>query len=326
MSGPASPSIVTPEAVVLDVERAGVASRTLAAVIDLVALGLVWLVLFLAVVAVADQLGGVGSAIVYVLASVLLVVAWFAGFESLMEGRTPGKAALGLRVVSADGTPVRFQQTLLRAAMGFVDFLLIPFGVVAIVGVLLSRRDQRLGDMAAGTFVVRERSVGHGVAPVWFAPPWGLEAYAQSLDVRALDADAYGLIRSYLLRVPELRQAARDHLAARLAGPVAARMGHRVPRSVHPHAFLMCVAAMWQHTHAPAPPPQYPHAAAPTPPPPPPPPPPPHGAAAPPPSPAYGPSRGAPPPRAPGTPPPVPRQPPTTPPSPPPPPPGGRGP
>lgn len=314
VSDPASPSIVTPEAVVLDVERAGVASRTLAALIDLLALGLVWLVVLLAMVAVADQLGGVGSAIVYVLASVLLVVAWFAGFESLMDGRTPGKAALGLRVVSADGTPVRFQQTLLRAAMGFVDFLLIPFGVVAIVAVLLSRRDQRLGDMAAGTFVVRERSVGHGAAPAWFAPPWGLEAYAQSLDVRALDADVYGLIRSYLLRVPELTQAARDHLAARLAGPVAARMGHRVPRSVHPQAFLACVAAVWQHTHAPAPPRQ-PYPAAP--PPPPPPPSPAYGF----PPPAYGPPRGQPPPggRAPGASSPAPRRPPPAPPSPPPP-------
>lgn len=263
--GPSTPSIVTPEAVVLDVEHAGVASRTLAVSIDLAALAVAWLVLILTAVAVVGDLEGVGSAVIYALASLLLVVAWFAGFESLMGGRTPGKAALGLRVVSADGTPVRFQQTVLRAAMGFVDFILVPFGLVAIVAVLLSRRDQRLGDMAAGTLVVRERSVDRALAPANFAPPWGFENYARSLDVRALDADVYGLIRSYLLRVHELTPAASDHLAVRLANPVAVRMGHRPPGSVHPHAFLTCVAAMWQHTHAAAP-----AAAPPAPPPPPP--------------------------------------------------------
>src|SRR5690606_398568 len=164
--------------------------------------------------------------------------------ETLAGGRTPGKAALGLRVVSSDGTPVRFQQAFLRAVMGLVDFLLVPPGVVATLVVLLSPRDQRLGDVAAGTLVVRERSASHQVVPARFAVPWGYEGFAGSLDVRSLDARTYELIRSYLLRVPHLSPTARDHLAIRLANPVAQRMGVKPPRSMHPHVFLTAVAAV----------------------------------------------------------------------------------
>jgi hypothetical protein len=153
---------------------------------------------------------------------------------------------MGLRVVSADGTTVRFQQAFLRAAVGIVDFFLLPIGFVAVVSVLLSPRDQRLGDMAAGTIVVRERAASRYVAPAWFTPPPGWERYAASLDVAALDEATYGLVRAFLLRVYDLSAGARDHLAVRLANPIAVRMGHTPAPYVHPHVFLVCVAAAWQ--------------------------------------------------------------------------------
>ncbi len=242
--------IITPEAVVLDFERAGVASRTIAFAIDVLALVTTLFALLLVVYLVMGELDtGGGAALVAVLTSLGVVIAWFCGFETLWRGRTLGKAAMGLRVVSADGTTVRFQQAFLRAAVGIVDFFLVPIGFVAVVAVLLSPRDQRLGDMAAGTIVVRERSASSYVAPAWFQAPAGWERYAASLDVAALDEDSYGLVRSYLLRVPELTTGARDHLAVRLANPVAVRMGHTPPSYVHPHLFLLCVAAAWQRAH-----------------------------------------------------------------------------
>jgi uncharacterized RDD family membrane protein YckC len=240
--------IITPEAVVLDLERASVASRTLAIALDGIAMAVAWGLLAL-MTAMLVGFDGAAVAVWYVLASVMIVFAWFCGFETLWHGRTPGKAALGLRVVGADGTPIRFQQAFLRAVLGFVDFLLVPVGFVAVVTVLLSPRDQRLGDMAAGTIVVRERSAQSYVAPAWFPPPPGFEGYAASLDVAALDEASYGLVRSYLLRLPELTPGARDHLAVRLANPLAVRMGHSPPRNVAPQAFLACVAAAWQRAH-----------------------------------------------------------------------------
>jgi uncharacterized RDD family membrane protein YckC len=288
--------IVTPEAVVLDFERAGVASRTLAFTLDILALGVTILLLALLAGALGVAAEGAGAAVFAAVASLASLVIWFTAFETLWRGRTLGKAALGLRVVSADGTSERFQQAFLRAAVGLIDFLFPPVGFTAVVSCMLSPRDQRLGDLAAGTLVVRERSAQKVVAPALFPPPPGYERYAASLDVNALDDETYGLVRTFLLRCPSLSQAARDHLAVRIANPVATRMGHTPPGWLHPHLFLVCVAAGWQRAHGgpapPLPPPvgqrsvgayggayvhPAPPIARPAPPPPPPPPPPPYG-------------------------------------------------
>ncbi len=251
---PAVQPIVTPEAVVLDFERAGVASRSIAFLLDLIGLGVVVGVLLYVVFQTAgDEADGTAGALIAILTSLGMVILWFCGFETLWRGRTLGKAAMGLRVVGVDGTTVRFQQAFLRAAVGIVDFFLIPIGFIAVVSALLSPRDQRLGDMAAGTFVVRERSATADVAPAWFRPPYGWERYAGSIDVTAIDDDVYTVIRSYLLRVPQLTFGAREHLAVRIANPVAVRIGHTPPSNVHPHAFLECVAAQWQRKHVPDP-------------------------------------------------------------------------
>jgi uncharacterized RDD family membrane protein YckC len=247
---PGAQPIITPEAVVLDFDRAGAASRTIAFAIDALALTATLVALILASVAVlGDSAEGTGAALFAIFTSLVMVIVWFTAFETLWRGRTLGKAAMGLRVISADGTTVRFQQAFVRAAVGIVDFFLVPIGFIAVVTVLLSPRDQRLGDMAAGTLVVRERSASQLVAPAWFPAPPGWERYAASLDVAAIDERTYGLVRSYLLRVHELTAGARDHLAVRLANPVAVKMGHTPPSYVHPHLFLVCVAAAWQQAH-----------------------------------------------------------------------------
>jgi uncharacterized RDD family membrane protein YckC len=251
---PAVQPIVTPEAVVLDFERAGVASRAIAFLLDVLALAVVVGVLLLLVFQLAGgELDGTAGALIAILTSVGVVIAWFCGLETLWHGRTLGKAAMGLRVVGTDGTSVRFQQAFLRAAVLIVDIFLIPIGFVAVVSALLSPRDQRLGDMAAGTLVIRERSAGANVAPAWFRPPYGWDRYAASLDVTAIGDDEYTVVRNFLLRVPQLTAGAREHLAVRIANPVAIRIGHTPPSYVHPHAFLECVAAQWQRKHVPNP-------------------------------------------------------------------------
>src|SRR5215510_13291178 len=253
----ASQRIVTPEAVILDLERAGVASRTLAFTIDILALAAVLLAIAFVVTQTVGNIEGVGGAVAAVLTSAGVVVVWFCSWETLWRGRTPGKAALGLRAVSQDGTTIRFQQAFVRAAVGLIDIFIPPVGFTAVVSALLSPRDQRLGDMAAGTLVVRERSAQSQVMPAWFAAPPGYEGYVASLDVSALDDDAYGLVRTYLMRYAQLTPGAREHLALRLANPLAVRMDHVPPRWLHPYMFLVCLAAAWQRTHgapAPAPP------------------------------------------------------------------------
>jgi uncharacterized RDD family membrane protein YckC len=242
--------IVTPEAVVLDIERAGVASRTLAIAVDFVLVGVVYTVVLLGAVAIFGSLEGVAGGVLAVVFSLGLYLAWFCGFETIMQ-RTPGKAIFGLRVIATDGTPVRFVQAFLRAVMGIADFLLLPFGFIAVVTTLLTPRDQRLGDLTAGTLVVRQRAASTYVAPAYFPAPPGYEAYVGALDVGAMTVEQYGLIRSFLLRAHQLAPLARVQMAVRLANPLATNViRHQPPHYLHPETFLVCVAAAWQRSHA----------------------------------------------------------------------------
>jgi uncharacterized RDD family membrane protein YckC len=248
------PGIVTPEAVVLDVERAGVPSRVLALSIDLLALGLLWYLLAVGLLSAFGNVEGVGGAVVAVLSSVGLYLAWFCGFETWLQ-RTPGKAALGLRVVSTDGTPVRFIQAFLRALIGLFEFLFIPIGFIAVGSSLLSPMDQRLGDIAAGTLVVRNRTAVRFLAPASFPIPYGFEGYVSSLDLGGMTAEQYGLLRTYLLRAHHLTPLARSQMAVRLANPMSQVLRHQPPPGLHPETFLVCVVAAWQRAHGTGPPP-----------------------------------------------------------------------
>jgi uncharacterized RDD family membrane protein YckC len=249
-SGTTGRGIVTPEAVVLDIERAGVASRTLAITIDFVLLAIVYALLLYAAVSLLGDAEGVMGAVLAVVFSLVLYLAWFCGFETVLQ-RTPGKSMLGLRVIATDGTPVRFSQAFLRAVAGIADFVLLPFGFIAVVVCLLSPRDQRLGDLMAGTYVVRQRSASAYVAPAYFPPPPGYEGYVASLDVGAMTVEQYGLVRSFLLRCHNLAPLARVQMAVRLANPLATNvLRHQPPHYLHPETFLVCVAAAWQQAHA----------------------------------------------------------------------------
>src|SRR5258708_25743761 len=90
---------------------------------------------------------------------VLIIVGYPAIFETLTRGRSLGKLALGLRVVSDDGGPERFRQALVRALTGVLEFWIF-FGIPALLASLLSSRGKRLGDMFAGTFVIQARLPG----------------------------------------------------------------------------------------------------------------------------------------------------------------------
>ena len=242
--------IVTPEAVQLEFQQAGLASRMIAFIIDLLVQYALLLLLFFAVGAVAGtgvELGGVGAVLVYV-GVFLILFGYPAGFETLWRGRTLGKAALGLRVVTVEGGPIRFRHAAIRAILGLVD-LYATSGAVGVVSVLVTSRSQRLGDLVAGTIVLRERSAataGRTLTPVRFEPPWGLEAYAATLAAGSLTHEDYGTVRSFLLRANTLTPEARHALAGQLAVPLAARLQTTPPPGVTPEAFLVCVAAAFQ--------------------------------------------------------------------------------
>ena len=249
MGQPGSARMVTPEAVALEFQTANVGSRILAYVIDM---AVVIAGIFAALFAVA-LLGQATDLVVpdWVAITIVLVLlpSWWLGyfiaFETLWRGRTLGKAALGLRVVTTEGAPVRFRHAAIRGLLGLVDFA-IASGFFAVMFILLTRDNQRLGDLVAGTLVLRERSGLAAPAPVSFAAPAGLEAYTATLDTSRLTIEEYQAVRTYLLRAASLPPGPRAALALQLADPLVVRLRPPPPAGVSPEQFLRCVGAAHQ--------------------------------------------------------------------------------
>jgi uncharacterized RDD family membrane protein YckC len=239
-------SIATPEGVDLQLTLAGLGSRAVARIVDqLIQTGV------LIAVALLAALGGGDGSVVGALFLVVLFLVQFGYdvlFETLASGRTPGKRWSGLRVVRSDGGPVGFVPSAVRNLVRLVDFLPGVYAV-GMAAVLASRRNQRLGDMAAATLVVRERHGGRRPAP---APPtttrasgtWSpaADAAAVAWDVSAVTADELATVRRFLDRRSGLTADAR----ARLAGELAGRLRPKVvgpPPGQAPEAFLEALAA-----------------------------------------------------------------------------------
>ncbi|MFQ5557133.1 MAG: RDD family protein, partial [Acidimicrobiales bacterium] len=227
--------IVTPEGVVLDFEIAGAASRGLAMLVDLT-------LLVFGLAAVANlaglalvRLSATVAVVVVLVMLFLLLFGYPVVLETINRGRTVGKMALGLRVITVEGAPVRFRHSAIRSMLQIVDFFL-TVGGAAVVSALLSERGQRIGDLVAGTIVVRERRSSATMAEraVVFQAPPGSEALVAGMDPSPLTREQSALVRSFLLRVLDLDPGARAAIAPRLAQKVADSLGQPVPPGVHP--------------------------------------------------------------------------------------------
>ena len=155
-------SVATPEGVTLEVTLAGAGSRFAAGLIDQLLRTAVLLALVVLVGLLADRAdtpGGILLALLFV-ALFLVQFVYDVLFETLAAGRTPGKRWTGLRVVKVGGGPVGFVASALRNILRIVDAL-PGFYLVGILCVLFTRNNQRLGDLAASTLVVRELSLIH---------------------------------------------------------------------------------------------------------------------------------------------------------------------
>ncbi len=259
----AGPTIVTPEAVALELAPANVGSRLFGFVIDWLVITFVGGLLSFGFFA---ALRGVNLGVGWVIAGFILlygglIFGYPVACETLWRGRTLGKAALGLRVVTVEGAPVRFRHAAIRTALGLVEFG-ITGGAVAVVSILVTQRHQRLGDLVAGTLVLRERSGLKAPTPMSFTVPYGLEPYAATLDVAAVTSDDYAAMRTFLVRAATLPPRVRWWLSEQVATPVAARVRPAPPPGLSAEPWLACVAAVYQHGRAgwspPPPPPQPP--------------------------------------------------------------------
>ncbi|WP_225639080.1 RDD family protein [Streptomyces solaniscabiei] len=231
--------LVTGEAVALELRPAKLPSRALAVLLDLAVAVAAYVAATVALVASTASLDSAAQTALSLAIFVLVLVGGPIAVETLSHGRSLGKMACGLRVVRDDGGPIRFRHALVRGLIGVVEILL-TLGVVACIASLVSARGRRVGDVFAGTLVVRERVP---VAPTGFLPPpppW-LAGRFSELDLSAVPDGLWLAVRQYLARMGQLDPQVGWAMAERLASDVAARTGAPAPQGVPPAAYLAAV-------------------------------------------------------------------------------------
>jgi len=223
--------VETPEHVVLDYEIAGLGSRALAAIID-TALLMVWLIALSVMMARFVAAFGEWVLAILTLLGFLSVWCYFTFFEGLRNGQTPGKRWLGIRVVLDTGHAVTFGAAVARNLLRVADFLPPPYLIGAIF-VALHPRGKRLGDLVAGTVVVRDRPAEAMVPPPSTAREAQLEE--SGAGVPELADEEFHFLREFAERAPQLPAEVR----ARVAGRLTERLGSRYPNRVpDPELFL----------------------------------------------------------------------------------------
>lgn len=207
----------TSENVELGWDVAGIGSRLLALVVDLLLVGLIDACLLILVTAVLVGSDSVGAILLLSFISFVVLVGYFVVAETASGGRTPGKRALGLRVIRVDGGAAGFGEALVRGLVRVVD---LPLGIFPM---FFTRSTRRFGDFAAGTFVVREKRPRSAPPP---PPPMVLrtpDAGPAIDNAHQLGARELAALRAFLSR-PGLTPEQRARLAATLASRLYDRL------------------------------------------------------------------------------------------------------
>ena len=240
--------IRTPEALDVELTLAGIGSRGLAQIVDLILkLGL----MFLASIPLRFGTGGLAITLPLIFA-VFFGYAVF--FEVRRSGRTPGKRTNGIRVVSLAGGPVTFRQSALRSMLSLLD--VITFSLAALVSIIATEKNQRLGDLVAGTVVIRDAfgEVPDSQKGVLMRPihigrrqkitdkplPSGL-GLLSGYQVSSVTDDELTAVRRFLERRAALPTEARTRLAEALAAGIASKVP-AIPQELSAERFLEEVA------------------------------------------------------------------------------------
>jgi len=254
-------NIETPELVAIEMPLAGIGSRFIAILIDYLILGGAFLVLGLiaAIFLPALHLFWSVSAnwAVGILFLIVFLLQWgyFALFEAFGNGRTPGKHAAKIRVIHQSGRGITFVESLARNLVRFVDYLPGFYGV-GVVAMFISTRHQRLGDMAAGTLVVRDREVespswGESGARTITGPAFQAESPIPAPHLRVvlaaselgkLSASDLEVLEGFFARRLDMDLTTRGALAGRIASALCAKSGLEIPADTSVETFLEAVA------------------------------------------------------------------------------------
>lgn len=254
-------SIETPELVAIEMPLAGIGSRFIALLVDTLiwAAGLLLLALIFWVVQPAME---AFSTLSYqwafaIVTFVVFLLNWgyFTLFEAFWNGRTPGKRVAKIRVIQRSGRPIGFFESLARNLVRYVDQ--IPFFyAVGVITMFVTRQHQRLGDLAAGTLVVRDRDEGATpwndlstrtfTAQIFSAPAPSPEPHSlvslPAEGIARLSSTDLEVLEGFFARRLDMPLPTRQALAERIAGAIRAKSGLEPPPGISTETFLEATA------------------------------------------------------------------------------------
>lgn len=255
-------NIDTPELVDIEMPLAGIGSRFVALLID----SLIWAAALLVLVllfyfvlpgiSAFSNLSEQWATAIVIFAIFLLNWGYFTLFEAFWNGRTPGKRVIRIRVIQRSGRAIGLFESMARNFVRYVDIQPFPLYAVGVIAMFATRQHQRLGDLAAGTLVVRDRAEE---TPLWseagprtftaqsFAPrtpaPEPHMAYTLPVTgVAKLTAADLEVLEGFFARRLEMSLETRAALAERIAAAIRAKSGLEVPGGASVETFLEATA------------------------------------------------------------------------------------
>jgi len=254
-------SIETPELVAIEMPLAGVGSRFIALLVDYLIWGAGFLVLillssfFLPGIEAFSKISEQWAIAILIFMVFLLNWGYFTLFEAFWNGRTPGKRVARIRVIQRSGRAIGLFESMARNLVRYVDQIPI-FYAVGVIAVFCSKQHQRLGDLAAGTLVVRDREQE---SPLWGesgsrtftaqaftprapAPEPHTALTLPATGIARLSATDLEVLEGFFARRLDMSLATREALALRIASAIKAKSGLEQPAGASAETFLEATA------------------------------------------------------------------------------------
>lgn len=233
-------SIITGEAVVLELRPASIAARALGLLLDVAFSVILLMAVLIGLAAAAGDLDEAAVRALTLAGVIFCLVIVPVAVETLSRGLSLGKLATGLRVVRDDGGAIRFRHAVIRGLTGFLEIYL-TFGGMALTVALFNDRSRRLGDLMAGTYAVRTRVPVEQPVPV-FVPP-RLQAWSAAADIGRIPDATVRRASQFIRQAGRMAPLSRAEMAASIASELSAHVAPPPPGETSPDDYLAAVVA-----------------------------------------------------------------------------------
>jgi uncharacterized RDD family membrane protein YckC len=255
-------SIETPELVAIEMPLAGIGSRFIALLVDYLIWSAGFVVLFflglllLPAISTFSRISSQWAVAIVIFIVFLVNWGYFTFFEAFWNGRTPGKQVARIRVIQRSGRAIGLFESMARNLLRYVDQFPFPLHLVGVVSMFVTRQHQRLGDLAAGTLVVRDSEeesplwgdtgartfTAQAFVPAAPAPEPHTALVLPSTAIAKLSPADLEVLEGFFARRLDMALPVREALAQRIASAIQAKSGLEAPREASVETFLEATA------------------------------------------------------------------------------------